>query len=53
MPSETWELRIGGTDVCKNRISLDIHDGRAVVHVAVLRQLLEQAGWVRADEPAR
>ncbi|MDN4173937.1 hypothetical protein QWY28_13330 [Nocardioides sp. SOB77] len=47
---QVWERRIPGTDVPLTRVHLAIGpDGRALVHEAVLAQLLTDAGWERAQ----
>lgn len=45
---QTWERRIGGTDLAEMRVHLDVGlDGRALVPEPVLAQLLSDAGWER------
>lgn len=45
---QTWERRLGGTDVAEVRIHLEVDErGRAHVHGALLAQLLVDAGWER------
>ncbi|WKN47133.1 hypothetical protein [Nocardioides sp. Arc9.136] len=46
----TWERRVPGTDVPLTRVHLAFDEtGRALVHEAVLAQLLADAGWERAQ----
>ena len=45
---QTWEKRLGGTDVAEKRLHLEVDpEGRVRVHEAVLAQLLHDAGWER------
>lgn len=50
---QVWEQRVAGSDVVTTRLHLEVDEtGRARVHEAVLAQLLDDAGWERADDAA-
>lgn len=45
---QTWERRLGGTDVAEKRLHLEVDDqGRVRLHEAIVAQLLHDAGWER------
>lgn len=45
---QTWERRLGGTDIAEVRIHLEVDDqGRVRLHEALAARLLHEAGWER------
>jgi len=45
---QTWEKRLGDTDVAEKRMHLEVDDqGRVRIHEALVVQLLVDAGWER------
>lgn len=45
---QTWERRLGGTDVAEVRIHLEVDtEGRVRLHEALAARLLHEAGWER------
>lgn len=45
---QTWERRLGGTDIAEVRIHLEVDaEGRVRIHEALAARLLHEAGWER------